>query len=92
MTVIDSAGTHTLKTGTNDVADIAYLGVADPENESVRYGNKMAQTIPYRKFEAINLMKIYTSNEVVQHCINENGECALYFKNYSLSAKEVNTF
>ena len=92
MTVIDSDGEHILTTGTQNTNNIAYLGVADPENEIIRYGNQMAEDIPYRKFQTINLMKIYTSNAIAQHCINENGECALYFKDYSLSAKEVNTF
>lgn len=92
MTVIDSEGTHVLKTSYQGIEDIAYLGVADPENEIIRYGNKMAKTIPYREFTEINLMKIYTSNEILQHCIDMNGECALYFKDYEINGKNVNAF
>lgn len=92
MTVTDSDGEHILTTGTQNVSNIAYLGVPDPENEVVRYGNKVSSDIPYRMFKQINLMKIYTSNAILSHFISENIECALYFKNYAFSGKIVNAY
>lgn len=85
--VVDSDGTHSIPM--NGI----YTGVCDPENESTRYGNKVNPNIPYRMFRSSNFVKIYTSKEIADHCINTIGECSLYFKNYKLiKSKIVNAF
>lgn len=85
FTVIDSDGEHIFETNE------AHVGVADPENEENRYGDKVISDIPYRKFTTIGPIKFYCSNELAQHLIT-NGVCELYFKDYKLTSKNVNAF
>ncbi len=92
LTVIDSNGTHTLKPmrGGNEVA---YVGLADPENETELYGSNVAPVIPTRKVYETMFAKLYTSADIANHIINENGEVAIYFKDYKeYDCVNVNAF
>ena len=85
--ITDSLGVHTME------VNPAYNVVCDPENEIQRYGNKLIRDIPYNEFPGPFVAKIYTSNEVAQHCIDAIGKIYLYFKEYELiEATAVNTY
>lgn len=91
LTITDSAGTHVLETSVGGVQGAGYVGVPDPENESELYGSAVAEDIPYRVITQSNMMKIYTSIDIANHVVTENGECALYFKDYACTdGKNVN--
>lgn len=84
-TIIDSDGKHEFFVD-------AYNCVCDPENESVRYGDKYAGENPYNYCFPF-ICKIYTSKELAQYCIDTIGKCYLYYKDYELiEAENVNAF
>lgn len=85
--ITDSKGVHTME------VNPAYNVVCDVENEKQRYGDKLINDIPYNEFPSPFIAKIYTSNKVVQHCIDTIGKAYLYFKEYELiEATAVNIY
>lgn len=92
LTVIDSNGTHTLKPMRRG-SEVAYVGLADPENETELYGSNVAPVIPTRKVYRTMFAKLYTSADIANHIISENGEVAIYFKDYKeYDCVNVNAF
>lgn len=92
LTVTDSNGEHVL----NPMAsgnDVAYVGVPDPENEQDLYGSSLIDDVPYRSIKQTMFAKLYTSADIANHIINENGEVAIYFKDYKeYDCVNVNAF
>lgn len=93
LTVRDSDGTHEITKWDARINGV-YMGVPDPENESTRYPIKFIgnDNLPYRLFEDVKPFMIYTDQSIAKHIIDTVGEVAIYFKDYSLSGRAVNTF
>ncbi len=84
-TIIDSDGKHEFFVN-------AYNCVCDPENESLRYGDKYAGDNPYNFCHPF-ICKLYTSKSLAQYCIERIGGCYLYYKDYEfIEGENVNAF